>query len=43
MKMIGKILVPGVGSRGDILKKPGSLEEGYELGRRLGKRKLNKE
>jgi multimeric flavodoxin WrbA len=37
MKLIGKILVPGVGSRGDILRKPGSLEEGYELGRRLAK------
>jgi multimeric flavodoxin WrbA len=35
MKLIGKILVPGVGGRGDILKKPGSLQEGYELGRKL--------
>ena len=42
MKLIGKILVPGVGSRGDILKKPGSLEEGYELGRKLAKLKLKR-
>jgi hypothetical protein len=42
MKLIGKILVPGVGSRGDILRKPVSLEEGYELGRRLAKRKLKR-
>jgi multimeric flavodoxin WrbA len=42
MKMIGKILVPGVSGRGDIVKKPGSLEEGYELGRKLAKLKLKK-
>lgn len=35
MKLIGKILVPGVGNRGDILKKPDLLEEAYNLGRRL--------
>lgn len=42
MKLIGKILVPGVGSRGDILRKPGSLEEGCELGRKLAKLKLKR-
>jgi multimeric flavodoxin WrbA len=42
MKLIGKILVPGVGSRGDILRKPGSLEEGCELGRKLAKYTHNK-
>jgi multimeric flavodoxin WrbA len=42
MKLIGKIIVPGVGSRGDILKKTGSLEEGYELGRKLAKRRLKR-
>jgi multimeric flavodoxin WrbA len=42
MKLIGKILVPGVGSRGDILKKPGCLGEGYELGRKLAKRRLKR-
>ena len=42
MKLIGKILVPGVGGRGDILKKPGSLKEGYELGRKLAKYTVKK-
>jgi multimeric flavodoxin WrbA len=42
MKLIGTILVPGVGGRGDILNKPDRLEESYELGRRLAKRKLNR-
>jgi multimeric flavodoxin WrbA len=42
MKLIGKILVPGVGSRGDILRKPGSLGEGYELGRKLAKLRLKR-
>jgi multimeric flavodoxin WrbA len=42
MKLIGTILVPGVGSRGDILNKPGSLEEGYELGRKLAKLRLKR-
>jgi multimeric flavodoxin WrbA len=37
MKLIGKILVPGVGSRGAIVKKPDRLEEGYELGRKLAR------
>jgi multimeric flavodoxin WrbA len=42
MKLVGKILVPGVGSRGDMLKKTGSLEEGYALGRRLAKLRLKR-
>jgi multimeric flavodoxin WrbA len=42
MRLIGKILVPGVGSRGDILIKPASLKEGYELGRKLARRRLKK-
>ncbi len=41
MKLIGKILVPGVGSRGDILRKADRLEEGYELGKRAAKYKRN--
>jgi len=33
--LVGKILVPGVTLRGEIVKKAGVLKEGYELGRRL--------
>ena len=36
MNLIGKVLVPGVSKKGDILHKKDSLEEGYKLGRRLG-------
>jgi multimeric flavodoxin WrbA len=35
MKLIGKIIVPGVGNRGDILKKAARLEQDYELGKKL--------
>jgi multimeric flavodoxin WrbA len=35
MKLVGKIIVPGVSGKGEILAKADSLEEGYELGRRL--------
>jgi multimeric flavodoxin WrbA len=35
MKLIGKIIVPGVGNRGDILKKPDLLEYACELGKKL--------
>ena len=35
MKLIGKVIVPGVGGKGEILEQRGRLEEGYELGRRL--------
>jgi multimeric flavodoxin WrbA len=35
MKLIGKIIVPGVGNRGDILKKADRLEYACELGKRL--------
>ena len=37
MNLIGKILVPGVGKRGDILAKEDLLEKGYKLGKRIGK------
>jgi multimeric flavodoxin WrbA len=37
MKLIGKILVPGVSRRGDILKKEERLEKAYKLGRKLAK------
>ncbi|OGW38288.1 MAG: hypothetical protein A2Y97_04715 [Nitrospirae bacterium RBG_13_39_12] len=39
MKLIGKILVPGVSRRGDILKKADLLEKAYKLGKRLAKDK----
>ena len=42
MNLIGSILIPGVGGRGDIFNKPGSLEKGYELGRKLAKRRLKR-
>lgn len=35
MNLIGKILVPGVSRRGDILRKEDRLEEAFKLGRRL--------
>lgn len=41
MNFIGKILVPGVSKRGDILKKPEILEKGYKLGKRLATTKTN--
>jgi len=37
MELVGKIIVPGVGRKGEILEKAESLEEGYKLGRRLAK------
>ncbi len=35
MNLVGKIIAPGVGHRGEILDKEEHLAEGYELGRRL--------
>ena len=35
MKLIGSVVVGGVGEKGDILKKPDQLNEAYELGKRL--------
>lgn len=35
MNLVGKIVVPEVGRKGEILGKGDRLEEGYELGRRL--------
>lgn len=37
MKIIAKILSPGVSARGDILKKEGILRRGYQLGKRISK------
>ena len=37
MKIMGKIIAPGVGARGDILKKKRVLEEAYELGRKISR------
>ena len=37
MNLIGKIIIPGVSKKGEILEKGDRLEEGYELGRRLAK------
>jgi len=37
MKIIGKILSPGVSARGDILKKEEFLKKGNQLGRRISK------
>jgi multimeric flavodoxin WrbA len=39
MRLICKILVPGVGKRGDILKKIDSLREAYELGKKIALRR----
>ncbi len=35
MKLVGRIVVGGVGAKGDVLKKPERLKEAYELGERL--------
>jgi multimeric flavodoxin WrbA len=35
INLIGKIIVPGVGRKGEILQKEARLEEAYELGGRL--------
>jgi len=35
MELVGKIIVGGVGAKGDVLKKPDRLQEAYELGIRL--------
>ena len=35
MNLIGKIIVPGVSRKGEILEKIDILKEGYELGRKL--------
>ncbi len=35
MELAGTIVVPGVGSKGEILQQPERLEEAYRLGRRL--------
>jgi multimeric flavodoxin WrbA len=37
MNLVGKIIVPGVSCKGDILEKEKSLEEGIELGKRLAR------
>ncbi|MEW6584592.1 MAG: flavodoxin family protein [Nitrospirota bacterium] len=37
MKIVGKILCPGVSARGDILKREEFLEKGYRLGQRIAK------
>jgi multimeric flavodoxin WrbA len=38
MKLVGKILVPGVSEKGDILQKPEFLAEAYKLGQALADR-----
>jgi len=35
VKLVGKIIVPGVSGKGEIRQKPERLEEAYELGRNL--------
>jgi multimeric flavodoxin WrbA len=35
MRLVGSVVVGGVGGKGDILKKPDRLNEAYELGKRL--------
>ena len=37
MKILRKILCPGVSARGDILKKEEILRQGYQLGKRISK------
>lgn len=35
MKLVGKLIVPGVGSRGEVLEKESYLKEAFELEKRL--------
>jgi multimeric flavodoxin WrbA len=35
MRLVGSVVVGGVGEKGDILKKPDRLNEAFELGKRL--------
>jgi multimeric flavodoxin WrbA len=35
MKLVGKVIVPGVGEKGDILRKPDCLAKAYKLGQSL--------
>jgi multimeric flavodoxin WrbA len=35
MRLVGSVIVGGVGEKGDILKKPDRLKESYELGKQL--------
>jgi len=35
MKLLGKIIVPGVSKKGDVRRKPESLQQAYELGQSL--------
>jgi len=37
MNLIGQIIVPGVGGKGDVLKKPDCLAQCAELGRNLAR------
>ena len=37
MSLVGKVIVPGVSDKGDVLRKEGSLEAAYELGRKLAR------
>lgn len=39
MQMTGKILCPGVGARGDILKREEVLRRSFQLGKRIAKQK----
>jgi hypothetical protein len=35
MKLLGQVIVPGVGDRGDVLAKEEALNEAHALGQRL--------
>jgi len=37
MSLVGTVIAPGVGGKGEILGRPEILEEAYEMGRRLGR------
>jgi multimeric flavodoxin WrbA len=37
MDLIGKVIVPGVSAKGDVLRKAESLEAAYELGKQLAR------
>jgi len=42
MNLVGRIIVPGVSAKGDILKKKARMDEAFELGRKLAKNDIDR-
>lgn len=37
MKLVGRVIVPGVGDKGEVLERPNSLKSAHQLGKRLAR------